>query len=151
MSQVLLDERLIPVATKENITALKEALENKESERAWEKIQWIGYSDTSFSDPWALRWLESVGFIVDRRFRYHHRVNSYSVIKQLLVDGSGVCVAPEHTLESELKSGELEALESKKYPALHNRMYISHREGSLNSFHEEFKEWILKMGAAYGK
>lgn len=147
VSQVLMDERLIPVATKKNIALLKSALEESDGHRVWERIQWIGYSDTSFSDPWALRWLESIGILVDRRFRYYHQVNSYSVIKQLLLDGAGVCVAPEHTCESELDSGELVSLESKKYPALKNRMYISHREGSLNSFHEEFKNWILKMGA----
>jgi len=151
VSQVLMDERLIPVATKKNIQALKETLESDDGDRVWEKTRWIGYADTSFTDPWALRWLESIGLVVDRRFRYHHRVNSYPVIKQLLVDGAGVCVAPEHTCETELESGKLEKLESKKYPALRNRMYISHREGSLNKFHESFRTWILKTGAAQSK
>jgi DNA-binding transcriptional LysR family regulator len=148
VSQVLMDEKLAPVGKKKQITELKEALESRdESERVWEKIRWIGYGDTQMTDPWALRWLENVGIVVDRRFRYHHNLNSYAVIKQLLLEGAGICVAPEHTCEIELKNGTLAKLESKKYPALHNRLYISHREGSLTPLHEEFKDWLLKLGA----
>jgi DNA-binding transcriptional LysR family regulator len=148
VSQVLMDERFLPVGRKKNIAALKEILESAENqERVWEKIYWIGYGDTAFSDPWTLRWLESVGILVDRRFRYHHSVNSYAVIKQLLLEGAGVCVAPEHTCEVELKDGSLVQLESKKLPALSNRLYISYREASMDKHHVEFLDWIKKMGS----
>ena len=149
VSQVLMDERLLPVGRKRAISLLKDTLENKsDTERSWEKINWIGYGDTASSDPWALRWLENVGVFVDRRFKYFHQVNSYSVIKQLLLEGRGVCVAPEHTCEDELKSGELVRFESKKYPALKNRLYISHREGSLNKVHVDFRDWIIKTASS---
>lgn len=149
ISQVLMDERLVPVGRKRNIANLKEVLENAENaERVWEKIHWIGYCDSTFTDPWALRWLENIGILVDRRFRYHHQCNSYSVIKNLLLEGAGVCVAPEHTCEVELKDSSLVRLESKKFPVLKNRLYISHREGSLDSPHEQFRNWILKMGSS---
>ncbi len=150
ISQVLLDERLVPVGTKKEIKNLKDALENaKQGERPWEKVRWLGYAGSMDLDPWTLRWLESLGLVVDKRFKYMHQVNSYSVIKQLLVEGMGVCVAPLHTVEKELASGELCSLESKKYPGLTNRLYISYREGSLNTIHKEFKDWILKTGKAY--
>jgi DNA-binding transcriptional LysR family regulator len=151
VSQVLMDERLMPVGKKKVINELKEALDNSENiERAWEKVRWIGYGDTSGADPWAMRWLENVGILIDRRFRYHHTVNSYSVIKQLMLDGAGVAVAPQHTVEKELESGALVQLESKKFPVLHNRLYISHREGSLSGIHQEFKDWIIKTASKTG-
>lgn len=142
VSQLLMDERLMPVGNKAQIAVLKEALESKE-ERAWERLHWIGYGDTTSTESWAMRWLESIGLVIDRRFRYHHKVNSYSVIKQLLLDGCGVCVAPEHTCERELASGELVSFESKRFPALENRLYVSHREHSLNRVHQDFKNLLL--------
>ncbi len=159
VSRVLMDERLLPVGTEKAIQNLKEALEAKpgkgdeaEDFRNWERVQWIGYGDYSNSDRWALRWLESMGIVVDRRFRYQHLVNSYSVIRQLLIEGRGVCVAPEHVVETELASKVLQSLESKKYPALKNRMYISHREGSgLSQIHQEFIEWIVKTASENDK
>jgi len=144
VSQVLMDERLLPIGRKRVINALLETLEKrKENERVWEKTNWIGYGDSNSPDHWALRWLENIGIVVDRRFKYFHTINSYSVIKSLLLNSAGICVAPEHTCEQELKSGSLVTLESKSYPALTNRLYISHRERSLNKIHQDFKEWIL--------
>jgi len=144
VSQLLMDERLLPVGRKKMIALLKDTLESTQAqERAWEKINWIGYGDSLSAETWAQRWLENVGFVIDRRFRYFHKVNSYSVIKQLLLDGAGICVAPEHTCEEELKANSLVSFESKRFPALTNRLYISHRERSLNKTHQEFKDWLL--------
>jgi DNA-binding transcriptional LysR family regulator len=148
ISQVLMDERLFPVGRKKVIAALRDALENKSEDHVWEKATWIGYGDTISAESWAQRWLENVGFVIDRRFRYFHKANSYSVIKQLLLDGAGVCVAPEHTCEDELKSGGLVGFESKRFPALTNRLYISHRERSLNKTHQDFKDWLLANAPA---
>lgn len=143
ISQVLMDERLVPVGRKKAIKEFKEALEGNEALKALSKFAWIGYGDSSYSDPWAPRWLEARGIVLDQRFEYMHQVNSYAVIKQLLLEGEGICVAPHHTVEAELASGELIALDSEKYPALKNRLYLSHREGALNPLHKEFKDWIL--------
>ncbi len=150
VSQVLMDEKLAPVGTKKEIKALKEAFENaKGGERPWEKVRWLGYADAMDSDPWTLRWLENVGIIVDKRFKYAHQVNSYSVIKSLIREGMGVCVAPLHTVEKEIKDETLVSFQSRKFPALSNRLYISYREGSLSSIHKEFKDWIIKTGKNY--
>lgn len=148
VSQVLMDERLLPIGTPENIQRLNEALdENPRSDRPWEKINWVGRGDNGGPDPWSLRWLESIGLIIDRRFRYFHQATSYTVVKNLLLQGAGVCVAPTHTFGRELKERSLVSLDSKKYPALLNRLYVSHREASLNPIHLEFKDWILKEGS----
>ena len=151
ISQVLMDERFMPVGKKQSISKLKDVLEtSSENDRAWEKVTWIGYGDTTTQDPWTLRWLESVGITVDRRFRYFHNANSYSIIKQLLLEGRGVCVAPEHTCESELKNGTLSCFESKKYPALTNRLYLCYRERSLNNLHQELKKWLEDKAETFG-
>lgn len=143
ISQVLMDEKLLPVGRKKVIKQLSDALASGE-ERPWEQISWIGYGDPGHPDRWAPRWLDSVGCVVDRRFKYRHHVNSYSVIHQLLLEGQGVCVVPLHTCEAELKSGELMSLESRKYPALRNRVYVSWRDGSMNSVHQAFRDWLMK-------
>ncbi|MBS1982964.1 MAG: LysR family transcriptional regulator [Bdellovibrionales bacterium] len=148
ISQVLMDERLLPVGRKKVIKTLADALANpKEGFRPWEQVSWIGYGEPGHQDPWTLRWLESVGINVDRRFKYRHQTNSYPVIKELLMAGLGLCVAPLHTCEAELQSGDLVSLESKKYPALKNRLYVSWRDGSLNSIHQGFKDWLVKTAA----
>jgi DNA-binding transcriptional LysR family regulator len=154
VSQVLMDESLLPVGTKDRIAELKKVLESAKPEsndRPWEKMEWVGYGTSNSPDPWALRWLESVGFLVDRRFRYHHHVNSYSLIKQLLLEGRGICVAPEHVIEAELKSGTLSRYESKKHPPLKNRMYVSYRESSLNALHQDFVQWLIKTAGTQTK
>lgn len=144
ISQVLMDEKLLPVGTKRNIKHLGEALGATDTERPWERVDWVGYGDSAHTDQWALRWLDEVGIVVDRRFKYRHQSNSYPVIKQMLLDGMGVCVMPLHTCEEEVKSGDLVSLESKKYPPLKNRIFVSWRDGSLNSIHQQFKDWILR-------
>jgi DNA-binding transcriptional LysR family regulator len=145
VSQVLMDEKLVPVGTAENIAALEKALTNaKPSARPWEQVHWIGYGEADSPDHWALRWLENVGQLVDRRFKYWHQSNSYPVLKEFLRMGLGVSVAPFHTCELEVEGGELAKLESRRFPALRNRLYVSWREGSLNSAHENFKNWLLK-------
>lgn len=147
ISQVLMDEKLMPVGRKKVIKQLTDALADAgEDDRPWEKVSWIGFGEPNNPDRWALRWLESVGVMVDRRFKYRHQINSYPVIREILLEGLGVCVAPLHTCEAELKSGELVTLESKKYPALKNRLYLCWRDGSLNTIHQQFKDWILKTG-----
>lgn len=152
VSQVLMDERLAPVGSKKEMKILKEAFESaKPGERPWEKVRWLGYGDSMDVDPWTTRWLESVGLNVDRRFKYAHQANSYSVIKEFLREGMGVCVAPLHTVDKELKDGSLVSFESRKFPSLTNRLYISHREGSLSSIHKDFKEWITKAGKQYSE
>ncbi len=144
ISQVLMDEKFLPVGRKRSIKQLADILGTDGLERPWEKIDWIGYGDSSHIDRWTTLWLDEVGVVVDRRFKYRHQTNSYPVIKQLLVGGLGVCVMPLHTCESELKSGELVTLDSKKHPPLKNRIYVSWRDGSLNSTHKQFKDWLLK-------
>lgn len=150
ISQGLMEERFVPVGTKKNIKTLRDALDRlKDGERPWEKVSWIGYGDSQGVDPWNLRWLEERGLLVDKRFRYAHRVNSYSVVKQLMSAGLGIGVVPLHTCENEIRSGTLVSLESKKYPALKNSLYISYREDSLNAVHKEFKDWILATAKSY--
>jgi len=146
LSQVFMDEELVPVGSKALIKKLQESIEKtKKGERFWEQTSWIGYGDSYSADSWTLRWLESLGTVIDRRFKYRHQANSYAVIRQLLIDEVGICVAPKHTVEDELKSGELASLESRKYPALKNRLYISYREEGLSRVATEFKDWILKQ------
>jgi DNA-binding transcriptional LysR family regulator len=91
--------------------------------------------------------LESVGVVVDRRFKYRHQSNSYPVIKEILLQGKGACVGPEHVFEREIESGELFTFENKKFPALLNRLYVSSREGSLNTIHQQFWDWLLKVAS----
>jgi DNA-binding transcriptional LysR family regulator len=147
-SQLLLNERLLPVGRKGAIEELRALVENsKRGDRFWQKVRWIGYGDPLNIDLWPNRWLENMGTVVDRRIRFAHKVNSYSVIKQLLLEDKGVCVAPEHTCERELSAGDLVALESKKYPAIKNKLYLSFREASLSRIHEDFVTWILKIAA----
>jgi len=143
VSEVLMDEKLVPVGRKEDIDHLKKVLdEAKPGERFWEKISWIGYGDSFSSETWALRWLEQIGAVIDRRFKYQHQVNSYVVIRKLLRNGMGVCVAPLHTVADLLEKGELVALDSKKFPHLSNRLYISYRQQSLSRMNKDFKDWI---------
>ncbi len=150
VSQVLMDEKLVPIGTAPNISQLKAALDEGDATlRPWEKIHWVGRGDNGGPDPWTLRWLEKMGLVVDRRFRYFHQANSYTVVKHLLLKGEGVCVAPTHTFERELAENQLVSLESKKYPALRNRLYLSHRERSLNQIHLDFKDWVIKTGAEH--
>lgn len=145
VSQVLLEEKLMPVGTEEQISELKLTLEkSRPNDGVWQKFRWIGYGNTVGTEQWAAKWLENVGILVDRRLRFSHKVNSFSVIKMLLKEGRGVCVAPFHTCDQELDEGTLFSLESKRFPALRNAIYVSYREGSLNKVHQEFLEWILK-------
>jgi DNA-binding transcriptional LysR family regulator len=144
VSHVLIDEKFTPVGRKKNIKALQDALEGASKEpRFWEKIAWIGYGDVMSAESWAVKWLESQNILVDRRLKYKHLVNSYAMVKQLVNDGQGVCIAPMHTCQAELEAGSLVALESKKYPPLRNRLFLCHREGSLNHTHQEFKDFLL--------
>ncbi len=150
VSQVLIEEKLMPVGKKEEIEKLRELLKrSKKSDRFWEHFQWIGYGDTEHFDPWALRWIESQGFFVDRRFKYTHRVNSFSVVRDFLTMGLGLSVTPLHTVQEELKDKVLYALEGKDFPPLENRLYLSYREGSLNATHEAFRDWLLKIAKTY--
>ena len=145
ISQVLMDEKFLPVGRKKAVKQLQETLEASDVERPWEKIDWIGYGDSAHMDKWTLRWLDEVGIVVDRRFKYRHQANSYPVIKQMLVGGLGICVMPLHTCETELDNGQLVTLESKKYPPLKNQIYLSWRDGSLNTIHQQFKDWLVKI------
>lgn len=153
ISHVLMDERLIPVGRKKVIRTLSDAFMSKDREkdgpwRPWESVRWVGYGEIGQFDPWALRWLESVGLHVDRRFKYHHQANSWFVIKEMLMEGLGACVMPLHTCEAELASGEFVSFDSKKYPPLRNRLYVCWRDGALNGFHKEFKDWLIQIAAA---
>lgn len=146
VSQVLIEEKLTPVGTKEEVERLREVLKKaKKSDRFWEHFNWIGYGDTEHFDPWTLRWIEAQGFFVDRRFKYTHRVNSFAVVRDFLIQGLGLSVMPHHTIQQELKDKTLHTLETKEFPALENRLYLSYREGSLNSTHEAFRDWLLKV------
>jgi DNA-binding transcriptional LysR family regulator len=150
ISVVLMDEKLVPVGTKKIVKKFQETLEkSKKGERYWEQISWIGYGDSYSTETWAQRWLESIGTTIDRRFKYRHQANSYAVIRHLLLDEVGLCVAPKHTVEEEIKSGKLAALESRKYPALENRLYISWREQGLTKTATDFKDWLLQTAAEY--
>jgi DNA-binding transcriptional LysR family regulator len=149
VSQVLLEEKLTPVGKKDEIDRLKEILKKaKKSDRFWEHFRWIGYGDAEHFDPWTLRWIESQGFFVDRRFKYSHRINSFSVITELMKSGLGISVAPLHTVQNEIKEKSLYALDTKDFPPLINRLYLSYREASLNLVHEKFKDWLLKTAKA---
>lgn len=146
VSQVLIEEKLTPVGTKEEIERLREVLKKaKRSDRFWEHFRWIGYGDTEHFDPWTLRWIEAQGFFVDRRFKYTHRVNCFAVVRDFIMQGLGLSVMPHHTIQQELKDKHLHSLETKEFPALENRLYLSYREGSLNSTHEAFRDWLLKV------
>lgn len=148
VSEMLMDEKLVPVGTKSEIDNLKKIMEEaKPGERYWEKISWVGYGDSYSTETWALKWLEQMGTVIDRRFKYRHKVNSYVVIRKLLQDGMGVCVAPLHTVSDLIDSGDLVALDSKKYPSLSNRLYISYRQQSLSRVNKDFKDWIKKAAA----
>jgi len=146
VSQVLIEEQLAPIGKKEEIERLKDVMKkSKRSDRFWEHFSWIGYGDTEHFDPWTLRWIEAQGFFVDRRFKYTHRVNSFSVVRDFVSRGLGISVAPLHTVHEELKNKTLYALEGKDFPPLENRLYLSYREASLNSAHEAFRDWLLKI------
>jgi DNA-binding transcriptional LysR family regulator len=148
VSEVLMEEKLVPVGRKKDIEYLKSVMESaKPGERYWEKISWIGYGDSFSTETWALKWLEQMGTVVDRRFKYRHQVNSYVVIRKLLLNGMGVCVAPAHTVADLIDCGDLVALESKKFPPLLNSLYISYRQQSLGRTNKEFKDWIKAAAA----
>jgi DNA-binding transcriptional LysR family regulator len=146
VSQALMNERLVPVGRKDRIQELDQ-LVSKKDERYWENVSWIGYGDALSTERWATRWLEGVGTMVDRRFKYRHTANSYAVIKTLLLDGLGVCVMPKHVVQQELDHEALVCLESKKYPGISNQMYIAWRANSLTRIHDTFKDWILEQAA----
>ncbi len=146
VSQVLMNEKFVPVGRKDRIEELT-ALLTKKSERYWENVPWIGYGDSISAESWATRWLENVGTLVNRRFKYRHTCNSYAVIKNLLKDGSGVCVMPRHVVVDEIEDQSLCALDSKKYPALQNTMYVAWRSHSLTKIHEIFRDWIVELAA----
>ncbi len=152
VSQVFMDEQLMPVGHPTVIQEFSDIVEEarkKKDVQLLEQIHWVGYGDPTHIDPWASRWMESNEFVVKKRLRYQHHVNSYSVIKNLLLQGRGVCVAPAHTCETELESGDLISFESKKFPALKNRLYVSYRTESLNVIHREFLDWILGEAAKH--
>ncbi|MEO5666615.1 MAG: LysR family transcriptional regulator [Bdellovibrionota bacterium] len=152
VSELLMEEKLVPVGRKKDIEALKTIIEKaKDGERFWEKISWIGYGDSFSTETWALRWLEQMGTVIDRRFKYRHQVNSYVVIRRLLIDAMGICVAPLHTVEDLIESGELSSLESKKFPALGNKLYISYRQQALSRIGIEFRDWIKDAARSYEK
>jgi len=144
VSEPLMEERLIPIGHQAVIDRLDKALKDRsKNPRFWESFDWIGYGTSTNSDPWAQRWLEGAGVFLDRRFRFTHVINSFEVIKKMLVSGHGVAVVPEHTCETELKSGALVSLETKKYPALKNILYLCYRQDSLTNPQIEFKDWLL--------
>jgi DNA-binding transcriptional LysR family regulator len=146
VSQVLIEEKLAPVGKKEEIDRLREVLKkSKKSDRFWEHFKWIGYGDTEHYDPWSLRWIEAQGFFVDRRFKYSHRVNSFAVVRDFVARGLGLSITPLHTMHDDLKNKTLFALEGKDFPPLVNTLYLSYREGSLNSTHEAFRDWLLRV------
>jgi DNA-binding transcriptional LysR family regulator len=152
VSQVLMDEKLLPIGTAEQIENLRKEFTKKldtpdSVHRPWEFVRWIGRGDTTSRDPWALRWLEKIGLIVDRRFKYFHQANSYAVVRHLLLEGEGVCVAPEHSFETELREQKLVKFENAEFPALTNRLYISHRESALSRIHNEFQEWVISTAS----
>jgi DNA-binding transcriptional LysR family regulator len=62
--------------------------------------------------------------------------------------GLGISVAPLHTVQNEIKEKSLHALDTKDFPPLINRLYLSYREASLNQVHEKFKDWLLKTAKA---
>lgn len=149
ISQVLMEEKLVPVGTKAQIEKLEKALKSKTkaNHRVWEEFLWVGNEDAAHPDKWAVRWFESMGFLVDRRFKFFHRVNSYPVITSLLLQGNSLAILPRHTVEQQIEEGKLFTLESKAFPALKNQMYISHRQSSLNELHQIFFDWLLAEGA----
>jgi len=152
VSELLMNEELVPVGHQKHIDHLEKVLQKKgEHQRYWEEVNWIGYGDSFSRESWAKSWIEAQGTKISRKFKYRHLVNSYVVIRRLLKDGMGVCVAPKHAVEDLIKSGELATLESKQYPSLSNKLYISYRQQSLSRISKEFHEWILKVAAKYSK
>jgi DNA-binding transcriptional LysR family regulator len=63
-------------------------------------------------------------------------------------NGLGISVSPLHTVQNEIKEKSLHALDTKDFPPLINRLYLSYRESSLNQVHEKFKDWLLKAAKA---
>ncbi len=152
VSVLLMNEELLPVGHKKDIDHLLEVLKNKDSyDRYWEEVNWIGYGDSFSRESWAQSWIEAQGTAIQRKFKYRHLVNSYVVIRKLLQEGMGVCVAPKHAVEDLIEIGELSVLETKEYPPLTNQLYISYRQQSLSRISKEFHEWILKVAAKYSK
>lgn len=147
VSQVLMEERLVPVGTKAQIDKLEKALKTKSkaNQRVWEEFSWIGKEDSAHPDKWAVRWFESMGFLVDRRFKFFHRANSYPVVKSLLLEGNTLAILPMHVVERQVEDGKLFCLQSKAIPPLRNKMYISYRQSSLNELHQSFVDWLLKQ------
>lgn len=144
-SQVMIEEKLVPVGTREQIERLDKSLRSKTkaNSRVWEEFLWIGYEDPTHPDKWTTRWFESVGFPIDRRFKFFHRVNSYPVVKSLLLQGETLAILPLHVVERQIANGDLYSLESKSIPALKNKMYLSYRNSSLNNLHEDFVSWLM--------
>ena len=148
VSQALMEEKLVPVGTKSQIEKLEKTLKakTKGNQRVWEEFHWIANEDSKHPDKWAVRWFESMGYLVDRRFKFFHRVNSYQVISSLLLQGDTLAILPRHTVQEHINDGKLVALESKAFPALQNQMYLSFRQDSLNDLHQSFVAWLLDQG-----
>ena len=145
VSEPLRKEKIIPVGSEFLIADLESKMRSsKKGARFWEDFDWIGYGTTTESDPWAQQWLEDAGVFIDRRFRYTHVVNSFEVIKRMLLEGAGISVIPEHTCEVELQNGTLQKIENKKWPAIINTLYICYRQDSLNQAQREFRDWLKK-------
>lgn len=150
VSQLLMEETLVPVGTKEGIEHLAKVLKSRDKyKRYWEEISWIGYGDSYSQETWAQRWLENQDTVINRRFKYRHLVNSYVVIRKLLLDNMGVCVAPRHIVEDLVEAGELEAFDSKDHATLANQLYISYRQQSLNRVSKEFLQWMKSRAEEY--
>jgi DNA-binding transcriptional LysR family regulator len=148
VSQTLIEERLVPVGTRAQIEKLEKALKSKAkgNERVWEEFHWVGNEDSRHPDKWAVRWFEAMGYDVDRRFKFFHRVNSYPVVSSLLLQGDCLAILPRHTVEQQIEDGKLVSLESKAFPPLRNQMYLSYRQSSLNELHQTFVDWLIQEG-----
>jgi DNA-binding transcriptional LysR family regulator len=150
VSELLMNEDLVPVGHEDDIKHLRNVLENQgKYKRYWEQINWIGYGDSFSEETWAQKWIESRGTVINRRFKYRHLVNSYLVIRKLLGERMGVCVAPKHIVEDLLSSGVLSSLDSEEFPPLRNQLYISYRQQSMSRVTKEFHSWILEAAKEY--
>jgi DNA-binding transcriptional LysR family regulator len=146
VSQLLMEERLLPVGRADLIDKFRKVLSDKDRpQRFWESFDWIGYGRTDECDPWVQRWLEHLGIFIDRRFRYAHIIHSFQAIKSFLHAGAGLSVLPLHTCEEEIKAGTLKSLDSNKFPALHSKLYLCYRDQSLKQPDVELRDCLLRQ------
>lgn len=145
ISRVLIEEKFVPVGTEKAIEKLRSILSQADrNKKFWLQVDWVAHAESGAHDPWAQRWLEHNDLVVTKHFEFRHQVNSYSLVKKILMAGDTVCVLPLHVCSDELKTKKLVALQSERFQPLLNRLYVSYREKSLNTVHKAFRDLLLE-------